>query len=380
MEYDLIIVGAGVSGMAAAYRASQLGARVALLEKDAFLGGVATKAFHVTICGLFANSSDKPFEILNPGAGEMLVDDLIGAGVARRKIVGKSEILLSYPGAINSFFSSYFENSSVDIFLQAEVIELENSDDKITKLIVQGPDGELELIAQSFIDCSGCAYLSQISDAPLIDVAQRQLGALCAKVIDVDTKDTLLPVVTSYHIRKIVEELELFPEMSFSVMHGSYDGYVVLKLSFDPSRDFGQALKAANRLFASLGMKVDAWAGSKVLEWSTELVCRDNLRMQGKAVLEHKAVLEANTAVEGKVRGAWPIEYWYSDKGPRYEYLEDNSYYIVPDDSMRSLKFKNLFAAGKSLSADSFAMASARVIGIAIASGERAAELALGHQ
>lgn len=378
MNYDLIVVGAGVSGMSAAIKASQMGAKVALIEKENYLGGVASRAFHVTLCGFFLNDQDNPFTLLNDGLSSVVVDDLIGSGVAAKKEIGKTEVLLTYPTALPALFDGYFERNNVELLLNTELISVNHNDNNIESVTVERSGETFDLQARSYLDASGSAILSELSAASILDVNERQLAALCAKVIDVDVSDSLTPVITSYNIRKIVEEFELFPEMAYSVVHGSHEGYLILKISVDPNRDYGQVLKAANKLVATLALRYDAWINAKVLEWSRGIVLRDDKRILGKAVLEHQQVLSAVKG-EGSVKGAWPVEFWHINKGPRYEYLPQGDFYVIPDDCMRSNSLENLYAAGKSISADSYALASARVVGTAIATGERAAVLALNN-
>lgn len=376
MDYDLIVVGAGVAGIASAIKASQVGAKVALIEQENYLGGVASRAFHVTLCGFFANDPDKPFSVLNEGLCSVIVDDLIGSGVATKKDIGKTEVLLTYPSALPTLLEGYLERTSVDLFFNSSVIDVECTDNHIQSLSFRHDIETKQFSAKSFVDASGNAILSKLSEQSLIEVKDRQLAALCAKVIDVDVSDSLTPVITAYNIRKIVEEYDLFPEMAYSVVHGTHKGYLVLKISVDPRRDYGQVLKAANKLVATLAVKYKAWQYAKVLDWSGGIVLRDDDRMMGRAILEHKQVLDAYKG-NGVVKGAWPVEFWHIDRGPRYEYLDTGDYYVVDDDCLRSANLDNLYSAGKSISADSFALASARVVGTAIATGERSAGLAL---
>ena len=49
---DVLVIGGGAAGVAAAVAAGHAGARVMLLERYGFLGGLATTAQVGTICGL----------------------------------------------------------------------------------------------------------------------------------------------------------------------------------------------------------------------------------------------------------------------------------------------------------------------------------------
>ena len=50
---DVLVVGGGAAGVAAAVAAGRAGAKVVLLERYGFLGGLATAAQVGTICGLY---------------------------------------------------------------------------------------------------------------------------------------------------------------------------------------------------------------------------------------------------------------------------------------------------------------------------------------
>src|SRR5271166_5413685 len=50
---EVLVIGGGAAGVAAATAAGRAGARVVLLERYGFLGGLATTAQVGTICGLY---------------------------------------------------------------------------------------------------------------------------------------------------------------------------------------------------------------------------------------------------------------------------------------------------------------------------------------
>src|SRR5262249_17954842 len=54
VTYDVVVVGGGAAGLAAAVSAAGAGARTALVERYGFLGGMATAGMVSTICGLYA--------------------------------------------------------------------------------------------------------------------------------------------------------------------------------------------------------------------------------------------------------------------------------------------------------------------------------------
>src|ERR1017187_4830818 len=54
---DVLVIGGGAAGVAAATAAGRAGARVVLLERYGFLGGLATTAQVGTICGLYLRAT-----------------------------------------------------------------------------------------------------------------------------------------------------------------------------------------------------------------------------------------------------------------------------------------------------------------------------------
>ncbi|MCC6954090.1 MAG: FAD-dependent oxidoreductase, partial [Deltaproteobacteria bacterium] len=58
--FDVVVVGGGAAGIAAAVTAARAGARVAIMERTSAFGGMATGARVGTICGLYYRSPDSP--------------------------------------------------------------------------------------------------------------------------------------------------------------------------------------------------------------------------------------------------------------------------------------------------------------------------------
>src|ERR1017187_5523130 len=57
---DVLVIGGGAAGVAAATAAGRAGAQVVLLERYGFLGGLATAAQVGTVCGLYLRDTTNP--------------------------------------------------------------------------------------------------------------------------------------------------------------------------------------------------------------------------------------------------------------------------------------------------------------------------------
>jgi hypothetical protein len=99
---------------------------------------------------------------------------------------------------------------------------------------------------------------------------------------------------------------------------------------------------------------------------------RDGGRIRGRYMLTADDVRHGRRFTDAVCRCAWPIEYWDPERGVEIEYLPGSTHYEIPLRSLQLVGIDNLYAAGKCLSADRLAHASARVVGACWAMGEAA--------
>jgi hypothetical protein len=107
---------------------------------------------------------------------------------------------------------------------------------------------------------------------------------------------------------------------------------------------------------------------------------RDGGRIRGRYTLSADDVRQGRRFADAVCRCAWPIEYWDPDEGVSVEYLPPGSHYEIPLRSLQLEEIDNLYAAGKCLSADRLAHASARVVGACWAMGQAVGAAAAGQQ
>ena len=99
----------------------------------------------------------------------------------------------------------------------------------------------------------------------------------------------------------------------------------------------------------------------------------------GQYVLTGADVLAGRKFPDAVARGAWPIEQWSAGGVARFKYLPAGAQYEIPARSLRAARVENLFMAGKTISADVDAIASARVMGCCLATGAAAGNLAAAY-
>ena len=68
MKADVLVMGGGSAGLAAAVTAARTGASTVIVERQGMLGGMGTASLVHTFCGLYRMDGERA-EIANPGFG-----------------------------------------------------------------------------------------------------------------------------------------------------------------------------------------------------------------------------------------------------------------------------------------------------------------------
>src|SRR5690349_8364507 len=93
-EAEVVVLGGGPAGIAAATAAARAGASTLLLERYGFLGGLGTAALVTNFCGLYANCSGTLVQIVSGLLDEILerIDALDGLNTPQLVAGGKSAV------------------------------------------------------------------------------------------------------------------------------------------------------------------------------------------------------------------------------------------------------------------------------------------------
>jgi hypothetical protein len=150
---------------------------------------------------------------------------------------------------------------------------------------------------------------------------------------------------------------------------GVYPDEAYAKFNVTPDNyDTASMRSAAERLLAFL-QTMPAF-GKAFINAYGRLGIRDGGRIKGEYCLTEADVKSGKQFADRACRACWPIEHWHPGKGLNLEYLPAGSTYDIPLRSLKVAGFTNLWAAGKCLSAEPRAQASARVVGTCWAMGE----------
>ncbi|MFT4507182.1 FAD-dependent oxidoreductase [Caballeronia sp. 15711] len=161
-EFDVVVLGGGPAGIAAASAAARSGQSVLLVERYGFLGGMGTAAGVTNFCGLYANVFGDIRQVVHGVA-----DDLL-AGIARlgglndphlifNKTYGRAYDTSAFKLAADELLLS----SGVELLFHALAVGVIMADPETVRgLIVETKSGRGIVLARMFIDCSGDADLA----------------------------------------------------------------------------------------------------------------------------------------------------------------------------------------------------------------------------
>ena len=167
-EYDIVVLGGGPAGIAAAVAAARAGRRTLLIERYGFLGGMGTAAGVTNFCGLHANVHGEMHRVVQGIASELLdrIDRLGGLNAPHLilgKIFAQAYDTAAYKIAADDLLAAH----KVDILFHALGAGVVMHDERrINAVMVETKGGRQAVRAGIFIECSGDGDLAAWAGAP----------------------------------------------------------------------------------------------------------------------------------------------------------------------------------------------------------------------
>jgi hypothetical protein len=387
VSYDVVVVGGGAAGLAAAVAAGSAGARTALVERYGFLGGMATAGMVSTICGLYHGSSSGSPEPLNEGFAETFARRLATMPGCQKPVRrGRTFVLPYTPFAFACLADELVASTPhVDVYLHAFLVGVDTGQRGVEALRIVTAERTAELRATVVADTSGDGVVAYRAGAGTETASDRQLPALVFVLQHVDC-EALGAGARLAVLRTLVaaERDGLLPEGASNLTLGlsPQPGEVIGKLALagvmddrSERRDFLTAAEQEGRrrvLAVTEFLKtLPAFGRAFLSHVAPQVGVRETRRVIGCYQLTRDDVLAGRKFEDAVARASWPIELWEEGRlGATYEYLEDGHTYDIPLRSLHARDVENLFMAGRCMSATHEALGSARVIGTCLATGE----------
>ena len=388
-ETDVLVVGGGAAGLAAACTVAGHGLRVTLIERYGFCGGAAVAGLSGTICGLYLA---RPGAVGRPEKVVFgFVDRFIEAMNRRNGLTapvryGETWTLVHDPVAWRDSADELLAASGVHVLLHTLVTAAVMDDDKrIAWVHAHNKQGPLEVRAKLTIDASGDADLFAMAGLPFTigDHGKVQNPTMIFRLAGVDVErfietygdDSILPeVVMKAIVDANASGQYRLPRAKVFLFPTPRPG----QLLCNSTRVVGRDGRELNPLIAEDLTEAEIEGRKQVREYErfyrshligcerayvtdtgVQIGVRQTRQIVGLSCLQNDQVVHATKCSDAIARSPWPIEL-HSGTKPRLSWLYEDVYEI-PLGCFIPIEGDGILAAGRCLSAEHEAMASARV-------------------
>lgn len=375
---ELCVIGGGAAGLAAAVGAARSGLQVLLIEKYGFCGGATVAGASGTICGLYSSGS-RPERIVFGFAGEFH-DRLLKRGGAGRCIrFGRTALIPHDSFVWKELADDYLREHRIETLFHTNFVAAFTEGDRVSTIVVRAAEGLRAIRPKSVIDASGDAEvihsigglttMGKDGTVQTPTMIFRVGGVEMEQFLELDPNEVISQVATadrsgSYRLPR--HHVYLFP-----MPNGREVLCNMTRITF-PDGSIPVGIRSADLTFAEmegrnqareyarfLKDKVRGFKDSYLVDTGAQVGIRQSRSLVGKARLTNEDVLQGRKTRGAATFSAWPIES-HSAGDLKISYLENDTY-DIPFETLIPLSGSNLLAAGRCLSAEHEAMASARV-------------------
>jgi ribulose 1,5-bisphosphate synthetase/thiazole synthase len=174
-NYDVIVVGGGIAGVAAAVASARLGAKTALLEKEYALGGLATLGnvvIYLPICDGRGNKvmgglGEEMLKVSLRDGNAHIPDAWARPATAEERSKHRYRVTYNAASYILSL-EEFIVESGVDLWYDTRFCNVVTENSRITAVIVENKSGRRAMTCRSVVDATGDADVCAMAGEPTI--------------------------------------------------------------------------------------------------------------------------------------------------------------------------------------------------------------------
>ena len=387
-KYDLIVVGGGQAGCAAALAGARDGLSVLLVEAAGSLGGSATNClvnpFMPYTTTIKEDGTDKRLA-LSDGLFTEFHNALNEDGIFSEA----KDWTTFNEESLKIILDRKMAEAGVRVLFHATLCGVKTEGRRIVSASFATVGGVLTFEADAFIDATGDATLSVYADVPT------RLGrpadslcqpmTLCFRVCNIDVEDfwkhhkeindLYKKLQAEGKIKNPRENVLVFPTRIPGVLH--FNTTRVVK--HDPSDAFSvseaeamareQVLEMVNFLKENFACCRNAY----LISTAASIGVRESRMIEARHVLDQDEIVAGTHFEDGIAAGNYDIDIHSPDgSGTSHYYFPAGVYYTIPYRCLLPKDLDNLLVAGRCIGATHEAQASIRIMPICICLGEAA--------
>ncbi|MDY4610455.1 MAG: FAD-dependent oxidoreductase [Sphaerochaetaceae bacterium] len=408
--YDVIITGAGPSGMAAALSAARNGASVLLIEKNGYPGGMNTAAM---VCPLMTFHSGET-QIIK-GIAQEIVDRLAERGATLGHIpdpIGMVSTITPIDPVILKlvYFEMLAKEPNITTLFHTFLTGATATSGKVASITVVNKSGAATYQGRCFIDATGDADLAYLCKAEFTQGRSKdgmsqpmslmfKMGGVeldkIAEYVRANPEQFILSpacdlskyLAVSGFFREVVKAKEngdlTVPRDRVLFFQGIRPDEIIVNmtrvtcLSGVNAKDLTQAEFEAHRqvdeIIRFFNKYLPGFEHAYIQNIADVTGVRESRRIIGRATLVAEDILENRSHETSVAMCAFPIDI-HDPVGNELNWIrkERACRYDIPFEVMVPKHFSNLLVAGRCISATHEALASARISPTAMALGEAA--------
>ena len=167
-SFDVVVVGGGPAGIAASWSAAKHGAKVLLIERYGFLGGMGTAGGVTNFAGLYGIRQGQMQQVVHGVVDEIFdrLSALDGLNDPQDGMQGRIRVRSYDMSAYKCVADQMLRDVGVEILFHAWAAQVHVEDGRIQALFVETKSGRQTVLAKSFIDCSGDADVAAFAGVP----------------------------------------------------------------------------------------------------------------------------------------------------------------------------------------------------------------------
>ena len=401
---DVLVVGGGVAGFAAAIAAARQGASVILAEENSYLGGTATAGLvapfmtcldtageRQIIRGIFSEFVDRLIEV---GGAISPWECRNGSSYAAYKLKGHNGVTPVDKEKVKLVMERMCREAGVVLKYRYLFVGADAKDRRITGCTFATGNGFYRIEARSVIDCTGDASVCHAAGGET--VFSDETGAVqpvstffLIDNVDKEALDSLLLPTDDEAERAfmsiIADEREKngFPcnglkVRAYELVNGVWSiNMCQIDRNLDPTdpeeltRAEIEGREQAHAIFDFLVRRIPGMSKARLLQTSDRIGVRESRRIAGEYYLTHDDLINSRVPDDSIAVVASTVDVHTHDNSKRIEFSALD-HYGIPYRCLVHRDFDNVWSAGKTVSADRLAHSAIRVMPPCMAMGHAA--------